>query len=140
LSPRTCLGGRALDASRNEFSRPVFRGTEVPIMRKMVIALGLFTALMIATPRSASAHIGISIGLPGFGLAIGLPTPPIFVAPPVAYGPTYYAPAYSTYYGGYGGYPGYYGGGYYGHAYYGRSSYYGRPSSHRGYGRAGWRY
>jgi hypothetical protein len=109
-------------------------------MRKMLIALGLFAALMVATPRVASAHVGISIGLPGFGLAIGLPTPPIFFAPPVVYGPTYYAPAYGTYYGGYYGRPyygGYYGRGYYGRGYYGRPAYYG-GSSYRH--RRGWRY
>ena len=105
-------------------------------MRKTLIALGLFAALMVAAPRTASAHVGISIGLPGFGLAIGLPTPPVFVAPPVVYGPTYYAPAYYGGYG-YGGY-GYYGRGYYGRGYYGRAGYYGRPSCHRGY--RGWRY
>jgi hypothetical protein len=105
-------------------------------MRKMLIALGLFAALMVATPRTASAHVGISIGLPGFGLAIGVPTPPVFVAPPVVYGPTYYAPAYyPTYYGGYRGYyGGYYGRGYYGRGYYGRPAYYG-SSYHRR-----WRY
>jgi len=110
-------------------------------MRKMLIALGLFAALMVATPRTASAHVGISIGLPGFGLAIGLPTPPIFFAPPVVYGPTYYGAAYPTYYGGgyYGG--GYYGGGYYRRSYYGRRAYYGgHRSYYRGYSRGGWRY
>ena len=102
-------------------------------MRKTLIALGLFAALMVATPRTASAHVGISIGLPGFGLAIGLPTPPVFFAPPVAYGPTYYAPAYPTYYGyGYGGY--------YRRSYYGRPAYYGGRHYYRGYGRGGWRY
>ena len=105
-------------------------------MRKMLIALGLFAALMVASPRTASAHVGISIGLPGFGLAIGVPTPPVFFAPPVVYGPTYY-PAYRPYYGGYGGYygGGYYGGGYYGRSYY-RPTYYRRPSRYHG----GYRY
>jgi hypothetical protein len=99
-------------------------------MRKTLIALALFAALMVAAPRTASAHVGISIGLPGFGLAIGVPTPPVFVAPPVVYGPTYYAPAYPTYYG----YGGYYRG------YYGRPAYYGgHRGCYRGY-RGGWRY
>jgi hypothetical protein len=86
-------------------------------MRKMLIALGLVAAATLAMPHPASAHVGISIGLPGFGLFIGAPAP-------AYYGPAYYRPAY---YG-----PAYYGGGYY------RRAFYGRPFSGRGFhGRGG---
>jgi len=91
-------------------------------MRKMLIALGLVAAATLATPHQASAQVGISIGLPGFGLFIGAPAP-------VYYGPTYYGPSYyrPAYYG-----PAYYGGGYY------RRAFYGRPFSGRGFhGRGG---
>jgi hypothetical protein len=109
-------------------------------MRKMLVALALFGAVMIATPRTASAHVGIAIGLPGFGLSIGIPTPPLFIAPPVAYAPpvypaypAYYGPAYygPTVYGYYGG--GYYGGGYYRHPAYYHSHYYGHGWGYRGH-------
>jgi hypothetical protein len=86
-------------------------------MRKMLIALGLVAAATLATPHPASAQVGISIGLPGFGLFIGAPAP-------AYYGPSCYRPAY---YG-----PAHYGGGYY------RRAFYGRPFSGRGFhGRGG---
>jgi hypothetical protein len=106
------------------------------VMRKMLIALAVFAAVMVATPRIASAQVGIAIGVPGFGLSIGIPTPPLFVAPPVAYAPPVY-PAYPAYYGPayygptfYGGY--YYGGGYYRRPVYYRAHYYGHGWGYRG--------
>ena len=87
-------------------------------MRKMLIALGFVAAVTLATPHPASAQVGISIGLPGFGLFIGAPAP-------AYYGSSYYRPAYY-------GRSAYYGGGHY------RRAYYGRPFSGRGFhGRGG---
>ena len=91
-------------------------------MRKMLIALGFVAAVTLATPHPASAQVGISIGLPGFGLFIGAPAPAYYGSSyygPAFYGPAYYRPAY---YG-----PAYYGGGHY------RRAYYGRPFSGRAF-------
>jgi len=101
-------------------------------MRKMLIALGFVTAVTLATPHPASAQVGISIGLPGFGLFIGAPAPAYYGSS--YYGPAYYGPAYygSSYYR-----PAYYGPAYYGGGHY-RRAYYGRPFSGRGFhGRGG---
>jgi hypothetical protein len=88
------------------------------MMKKMILALSILGLVAVAAPRSASAYVSFSIGLPGFALFSG---PPVF-APPV-YGPVYAPPpvvyAPPVYYGR--PYPAFYGrpyyGGYYRHGY-----------------------
>ena len=84
-------------------------------MKKLVLAVGLAGALLLAAPGKASAHFSFSIGVPGFAFFAGPPCPlPIVYAPPapVYYypPPVVYAPA-PVFYGGYAR-PGFYGRGY----------------------------
>lgn len=78
-------------------------------MRRWFVASGLVCAMAAGAPRPASADFGLAIALPGFGLFVGEPGPPVvyapppvalvppppvaYVPPPVVYGPpVYYAP------------------------------------------------
>jgi hypothetical protein len=76
-------------------------------MKKILLALGLLGAVALARPEPAAAHVSFSLGLPGFGLFINEPGPPVVYAPPpvyygygppaVAYRPgPYYYPAYRS--------------------------------------------
>ena len=72
-------------------------------MKKILLALGLLGAVALARPAPAAAHVSFSLGLPGFGLFINEPGPPVVYAPP----PVYYGPPAVVYGGGPYYYPAY---------------------------------
>ena len=63
-------------------------------MKKLLVLLPLLAVVALATPRPADAHFSLAIGLPGFGIFVHDPVPPLVAyAPPVVYAPpAYYAP------------------------------------------------
>lgn len=81
------------------------------MMKRMLAVVGLGALMLVAAPRDADAHGGISFGIELPGVAIYAPPPPVYYAPRTYYAPpAYYAPYYDG--------PGYYRP-YYGRAYWG---------------------
>ena len=56
-------------------------------MHKTMIAAAVLGLGLLGMGRTAEAGVGVAIGVPGFGLFIGDGAAPVYVAPPVVYGP-----------------------------------------------------